>query len=152
MKTVIAIASAAVLTVATVAPAAAYHLEPKGTSFTGTGNTQATKNGITLPCKAKFQGHVDAKGIGFVDSGSFTGQVGCTSVGLGGLPWKSVAKSATKVTITNVSFTSPIGNCGPGNLPVKIIDGKIRFKDVPLPGGCTVTGVISTSPAVSIQP
>jgi len=152
MKTVIAIASAAVLTFATVAPAAAYHLEPKSTSFTGTGNTSATKNGITLPCKAKFQGHVDSNGIGFVDSGSFTGQVGCTSVGLGGLPWKSVAKSATKVIITNVSFTSPIGNCGPGNLPVKIIDGKIRFKDVPLAGGCTVTGVIATSPALSIQP
>jgi len=99
MRNAIAIAAAAVLTFATVAPAAAYHLEPKSTSFTGTGNTQATKNGITLKCKAKFQGHVDANGVGWVDSGTFTGQVGCTSVGLGGLPWKSVAKSATKVRI-----------------------------------------------------
>lgn len=152
MKNAIAIASAAILTFATIAPAAAYHLEPKSTSFTGTGNTQATKNGITLKCKATFQGHVDAAGIGWVDSGTFKGQVGCTSVGLGGLPWKSPAKSATKVNILNVSFTSPIGNCGPNTVPVKIIDGKIRFKNVAMAGACTITGVITTNPALSIQP
>lgn len=154
MKTAIAVTAAAVMSfaVAATTPAAAYHLIPESTSFTGTGNTSATKNGVTLACKAKFQGHVDANGVGFVDSGSFTGQLGCDTVGLGGLPWKAPAKSATKATITKVSFTSPIGNCGPGNVPVKLVNGVIKFTDVPLAGSCTISGKITTSPTLSIVP
>lgn len=154
MKTAIAIA-AAVMSFAVIGttPAAAYHLIPESTSFTGTGTTSATKNGVTLKCKASFEGNVDSHGIGHVTAGSFTGQLGCTSVGLGGLPWKSVAKSAIKVNILNVSFTSPIGNCGPGTLPTTIKDGGIiQFTNKPLAGGCTVSGKITTTPAISIVP
>lgn len=157
MKTAIATGAAASLVffgVAAVTPAAAYHLNPEGANFTGTGTTSATKNGITLPCKAKFTGKVTSTGVGFVTSGSFTdnGSIGCTSVQLSGLPWKSVAVGASRVNIYKVTFTSPIGNCGPGTLPVALKNGVIRFTTVPLPGGCTVSGAITTSPKLSIVP
>ncbi|MBV8975806.1 MAG: hypothetical protein JO261_11815 [Alphaproteobacteria bacterium] len=150
MKAAIAIA-ASVMLLGSV-PAAAYHLIPESSDFTGTGKTSATKNGVSLPCKAKFTGHTDANGNGFVDSGTFSGQVGCSTVGLANLPWKGVVKSATKLVIQNVQFTSPIGDCGPGNLPVKLSNGVISFKNQPLPGGCVVSGKITTSPALSIVP
>jgi len=154
MKKAIAITAAGLMSFGTVCatPAAAYHLIPESTNFTGTGKTSATKNGITLPCTANFKGNTNATGVGSITSGSFTGQVGCTSVGLGGLPWKALAKSATKVIIYNVSFTSPIGNCGPGNLTTKLTNGVIKFTNVALPGGCTVSGSIKTNPTISIVP
>jgi len=154
MRNTIAITAAALVSfgIAGIGPAAAYHLEPLNTSFVGTGSTSATKNGVTLKCKATFHGHVDGAGVGWVDDGSFKGDVGCTTVGLGGLPWKSVAKGAAKVNILNVSFTSPIGNCGPGTVPVKVVDGVIKFTDKPLAGGCTVSGKVTTNPSLSIVP
>ena len=154
MKKAIAITAAGLMSFGTVCatPAAAYHLIPESTNFTGSGKTSATKNGITLPCTATFKGHTTATGVGYITSGSFTGQVGCTSVGLGGLPWKGLAKSATKVIIYNVSFTSPIGNCGPGNIATKLSSGVIKFTNVPLAGGCTVSGSIKTTPTLSIVP
>jgi hypothetical protein len=150
MKTALAIAVAMSFGIAGVTPAAAYHLVPENTDFTGTGKTSATKNGISLPCKANFTGTVDANGVGYVTGGTFTGQVGCSTVKLINLPWKSVAKSATKVKILNVQFSSPIGDCGPGTIPVKVVDGLIKFTTVPLAGGCTVSGKITTTPAISI--
>jgi hypothetical protein len=154
MKKAIAITAAGLMSFGTVCatPAAAYHLIPESTNFTGTGKTSATKNGITLPCTANFKGNTNATGVGSITSGTFSGQIGCSSVGLGGLPWKALAKSATKVIIYNVSFTSPIGNCGPGNLPTKLTNGVIKFTNVALAGGCTVSGSIKTTPTISIVP
>ncbi len=154
MKTAIAIAAAGLMSlgIAGTTPAAAYHLIPESSSFSGKGNTSATKNGVTLACKAKFKGSVDANGVGSVTSGTFTGDLGCTSVALSNLPWTSTAKSATKANILNVTFTSPIGNCGPTTLPVKLKNGVISFTNVPLAGGCTVSGKIKTTPTLSIVP
>jgi len=154
MKTALVIIAAGLMSfgIAGITPAAAYHLTPEGTSFTGTGKTSATKNGVSLPCKANFTGHVDSNGIGWVDGGTFTGQVGCSTVKLINLPWKSVAKAATRVKILNVTFSSPIGDCGPGTIPVKLVNGNITFNTVAMPGGCTVSGKITTSPTLSIVP
>lgn len=153
MKTAIAITVAGLMSFGIgITPAFAYHLIPESTSFTGSGNTSATKNGVTLACKAKFNGAIDGSGVGSVTSGSFTGQLGCTSVALSNLPWKATAKKATKGTILNVTFTSPIGNCGPTTLPVKLKNGVISFTNAVLSGGCTVSGKIKTSPTVSIVP
>lgn len=156
MKPAILIAAAGVVSlgIAGTTPAAAYHLSPKSTKFTGTGNTSATKNGISLPCKAHFTGNTSSTGVGHITGGSFTDttKVGCTAVKLINLPWKALAKTATKVVIYNVEFSSPIGNCGPGNLPTILKNGVVTFTDVPLPGGCTVSGKITTTPKVSVVP
>jgi len=153
MKTAIAIAAAGLMSLgnANIALAARFHLEPPG-SFKGDGKTSATKNGISLPCIAHFTGRVTNAGVGYVTGGTFTdnGSLGCTSVKLTNLPWKSLAVASNKAKIFNVTFTSPIGNCGPGTVPVTVRNGAIRFTAVPLKGGCSVNGNIVTTPKLSI--
>jgi hypothetical protein len=155
MKTAIALAAAGLMSCGFAAtPAAAWHLAPAG-NFTGDGNTSATKNGITLPCKAHFTGTINRKGIGHVTGGSFkttTGPAGaCEQVQLVNLPWKSIARTGTTGKIYNVQFNAPLGlDCGPGTLVVHVKNGIISFTDQPLPPGCTVTGKITTSPAIRI--
>ncbi len=150
MKTAIAIAAAGLMSFGVVNTAAAYHLTPESTSFTGTGTTSATKNGVTLSCTANFTGKVGATGVGKITGGTFSGALGCSSVTLQNLPWTSKAVSATNVKISNVTFASPIGNCGPGALKVTLKGGVVSFTNLALPGGCTVSGSITTSPTLSI--
>ena len=155
MKTTIALAAAGITLIgaAGIASAGKYKLSPPG-NFTGDGKTSATKNGISLPCKAHFTGSIDSAGIGQVTGGSFKddGSVGCTAVKLINLPWTSVAVTAKKGKIENVKFSSPIGDCGPGDIPVKVKNGVIIFNTVPLAGGCSVSGKIKTNPTISIVP
>src|ERR1700733_6830138 len=101
MKSGIAVIAAALMSIGIVGTAAAssYELRPLNTNFTGTGTTSATKSGITLKCTASFQGNVDGQGVGHITSGSFTGELGCSSVSLQGLPWTAAAVSQTKATI-----------------------------------------------------
>ena len=151
MKTAIAI-FAGLMSVGIVGTtsAATYHLTPENTSFTGKGTTSATKLGITLKCTANFTGNVDGTGVGHITGGKFSGALGCTSVTLGNLPWTATAASATKANIQNATFNSPIGDCGPGTVPVTIKKGAISFTNVSLAGGCTISGNIKTTPAVGI--
>lgn len=138
-------------------PATAYHLSPSG-NFTADGTTSATKGALTLPCKAHFTGKVNSKGVGYVTGATFTdnGALGCAAVTLGGTPYKSIAKTASKVVISKAQFNGPAGlSCGPGNVPVKLKSGVIGFTAVPLPssgGDCTITGKLTTSPTLSIVP
>jgi hypothetical protein len=152
MKASIAITAAGLMSFGIVGttPALAWHLIPENKSFVGNGTTSATKNGVTLKCTAKFTGKINSKGVGSVTGGSFSGALGCSSVGLQGLPWTATATSATTGNILKVTFTSPIGNCGPGTLPVKLTNGVISFTNVSLPGSCKVSGNIKTTPKVSI--
>jgi hypothetical protein len=153
MKTGIAITTAAAMSLvsAVLTPAAAFHLSPPG-DFTGNGPTSATKGGISLPCTAHFTGTVDSDGVGQVTGGSFTdrGAIGCTAVTLQNLPWTAKAVSATKVELLKVTFNSPLGKCGPGNITAALKKGVLKFTAVPLKGGCSVTAKIKTSPKLSI--
>lgn len=151
MKTILAIIAGLSFGIAGVTPACAWHLIPENKSFTGSGNTSATKSGITLKCTADFDGNVDGTGTGYVNSGKFSGELGCSSVTLKNLPWKSVAVGKTAVHIENVTFDSPIGNCGPSTIAVKLSSGIISFSNVQVSGGCTISGKITTSPKLSIQ-
>ena len=152
MKKTIAFLAAGVMSFGIVnsAYATSYEFRPLSTNFTGTGTTSATKNGVTLKCNATFQGNVNASGVGSITSGTFTGALGCSSVGLQGLPWKAAAVSKTGAIIYKVTFTSPIGNCGPGNLKTTLKNGVVTFSNRSLPGGCTVSGNVKTSPKLSI--
>jgi hypothetical protein len=150
MKTAIAIIAGLSFGMAGVSPAFAWHLVPESTNFTGKGKTSATKNGITLACTASFKGYTDSSGIGYVTGGSFTGELGCTSVKLKNLPWKSTAVGQYAVDLANVTFSSPIGNCGPGTLLTKLRYGYVSFTNAQLSGGCTVSGKILTAPKLSV--
>jgi hypothetical protein len=157
MKTAIALTAAGLISLGIVGttPAAAYHLIPEGQSFVGDGTTSATKNGITLPCKAHFTGKVTANGVGYVTGGSFTdnGGTGCKQVKLVNLPYKSRVRSATKVVILNAKFNGPLTlDCGPSNVPTTLKNGVITFTAVPMAGGCSVSGKITTTPTLSIVP
>jgi hypothetical protein len=157
MKTAIALTAASLVSfgiAGVTTPAAAYHLSPTG-SFVGDGDTSATKNGITLPCHAHFTGMVNKRGIGYVTGGSFTdnGATGCKKVTLQDLPYKSRVKSATRVIILNAKFNGPLTlDCGPSNVPTTLKNGVITFTAVPMAGGCTVSGKITTTPTLSIVP
>src|SRR5215469_17702572 len=152
MKTGIAIISAGLMSfgIVTSACATTYEFRPLSSSFTGTGTTSATKNGITLQCSATFKGKVNNVGQGSITSGTFTGALGCSSVGLKGLPWKAAAVSKTGAIIYNVTFTSPIGNCGPSNLKTTLSNGVVSFTNQALKGSCTVSGKLTTKPTLSI--
>lgn len=156
MKTAIALTAAALVSlgIAGTTPAAAYHLSPSG-SFVGDGTTSATKNGITLPCKAHFTGTVDSNGVGHVTGGSFTdnGATGCKKVKLANLPWGSRVPSATKVIVLKAKFNGPLTlDCGPSNVPTTLKNGVITFTAVPMTGSCSVSGKITTTPKLSIVP
>ena len=150
MKPAIALIAVLSFGIAGIGPAAAWHLIPEGTNFTGKGTTSATKSGITLKCSASFTGDTDSSGIGYITGGSFSGEIGCSSVTLGNLPWKSVAVGRYVVHIENVTFNSPIGDCGPSTIAVKLRNGVISFSNVQVSGGCTISGRITTSPKLSI--
>lgn len=155
MKIAIAIAAAgmAVVTTAMATPAAAFHLGPTG-DFTADGNTSATKGGISLPCIAHFTGTVDSEGVGQVTGGSFTdnGGIGCTAVALKNLPWQTTAINAKKVKLFGVTFSSPIGDCGPTNIIAKLKRGRLSFNAVPMKGGCSVSAKVKTKPKLKILP
>jgi hypothetical protein len=129
----------------------AFEFSPESKTFVGTGPTSATLNGITLACTGTLHGKTTKTGIGKVTSGSFTGAAGCSSVGLQGLPWTMKATGASTATVANVTFTSPIGNCGPANLPVNVSGGVISFTNATL-GNCKVSGTLTTTPTISIVP
>lgn len=151
MKTTIAIIAGLAFGLAGVSPAFAWHLIPENTNFTGSGRTSATVNGITLKCAASLTGSVDNTGVGSITGGSFTGQLGCSSVQLTNLPWTATAATRFTVRITNVTFSTPIGDCGPGTLTVKLGQrGYFSWTNASLPGGCTISGHILTSPKLSI--
>jgi hypothetical protein len=153
MKTAIAsvaIAGLFSLGVIGTAPAATFHLTPENSKFKGKGNTSAVKSGISLACKAKFTGDVDKNGVGEVTGGTFSGQLGCSSVTLGNLPWTGTVIGKKTLELDNVTFQSPIGDCGPGNIDVKLVNGVISFNAVPLAGGCMVSGRIKTTPQLAI--
>jgi hypothetical protein len=159
MKAAIVLAAAAFAGIGIAAtPAAAFHLAPSG-DFTADGTTSATVNGgaLTLPCIAHFTGTVDDTGLGHVTGATFEDNGGpptaCGQIVLSGLPWKTIAKTATKVKILNAGFTGPLGiSCGPSTIPVILKRGVIHFSAVPMAGGCTVSGHLKTSPKVRIVP
>src|SRR5215472_13429472 len=99
MKPAIALIAVLSFGIAGIGPAAAWHLTPKSTTFSGSGNTSATKLGVTLACTASFKGDTDSSGIGYINSGSFSGEVGCSSVVLKNLPWTSTAVGRYAVDI-----------------------------------------------------
>jgi len=156
MKTAIAIAAVGLASLGLfgAANASGFKLSPPSTKFTGTGPSSATTtSGISLSCTANFKGSTNATGIGKITGGSFTGALGCSAVTLGNLPWKAEALTATTGEILNVAFDSPIGNCGPGTVPASLSGaGVISFDDTTLKGCSSVTGTITTKPAITVVP
>jgi hypothetical protein len=152
MKTVISIIAGLAFGILGASPAFAWHLIPESTDFTGSGTTSSTLNGITLKCTASLTGDTDSSGIGYITAGSFSGEVGCSYVTLQNLPWTVTAVTHLGVHLANVEFDTPIGNCGPGTLKVNLQSkGVFYYRKEAFPGGCTLSGTITTTPAITIS-
>jgi hypothetical protein len=149
MNKITAITAVGLVSLAGVAHA--FEFSPEGKTFVATGPTSATLNGITLACTGTIHGKTTKTGIGKVTSGSFTGAAGCSATGLSGLPWTMKATGASTATVFGVTFTSPIGNCGPANLNVNLSGGVVSFTNQPI-GSCTGSGTLTTTPTLSIVP
>lgn len=156
MKSIIVITAmaAATLTLATQADARGFKLSPRSTSFTASGPTSLTANGITLACTSTFTGATDSKGKGSITGFSATGQTGCTSVVGSNFPWTAKAMSSTTIRFSNVQVGIPtVGiNCGPGNITATDnASGSVHFNATLNPGACMVSGTVQSSPAITIQ-
>ena len=155
MKAFTMISVAVLASLAMAAQASAASFAPPNTSFTGAGTTNL-KKGIfpPIPCTANFTGHTDAAGAAFIDTAAFTGSVACTSIAASGLSWGTTITGPNSATINGVAFSSPLGPCGPANLPVNVSStGVITFNYTITAGNCTVSttgGGIVTTPAVTI--
>lgn len=152
MKATIAIAAAGLMSFGMIGTASAFHLSPSG-PFTADGSTSATKGGLTLPCKAHFEGTIDDQGVGHVTGGSFKdvkGGQGCTLVTLQNLPWEVDATGLKTVVLKGVQFNTPIGACGPGDMDGKVRAGKLTITAAPLPPNCSVSANTATTPTISI--
>ena len=146
-------------TLALAAQASADSFTPSSTSFTGVGATSMIKGVGPIPCTANFTGHSDAAPVppatssyAWIDSATFTGSIFCTSVTAAGLPWRVRATGTNTAVIESVRFNSPLGPCGPGDLPVTVSGGQISFNSTVNPGACQVwtTTPIATTPSVGI--
>lgn len=153
MKTLTAVAAIALVSFGFTTTASAFKLSPPSTSFTGSGNTSLTKSGITVPCTANFTGSINARGVGKVTGATFTGSATCQAISATGLPWKVAAKTASTAKFSAVSVSTPLGNCGPSALTVGDNGtGLVTFTNQILSGGCSVSGSVQTTPAVTIVP
>jgi hypothetical protein len=152
----VTIATAVVLSVVIAAtPALAWHFSPSG-SFTADGKISMIKNGSHRPaCNAHLTGTVDDSGIAHFTGGSFTDitTTDCGQLKPANLPWKGVAKRSKRAKVMNVTIdVQGTAYCGPSTVPVTLKSGVIGFAAVPMAGGCSVSGHLSTSPALLIVP
>ncbi len=155
MKSIIAIAALSVATFGLATEASAFKFSPPSTSFTASGPTSLTANGITLACTSTFTGSTNARGKGKVTGFSASGGLGCTSVVGSNFPWKAKAISATTAKFTGVQVGIPgLGiNCGPGSVTATDNgSGAITFNATLNPGNCMVSGTVQTTPPVTIVP
>jgi hypothetical protein len=155
MSKLITILATGLLSLGLAPAVSAWQFSPAG-SFTADGKVSMIKNGSRRPaCAAHFSITVDDSGIGHFVGGSFTDikSKGCNQLVPANLPWKAVAKNAKTAKVMGVTIdVFGVVYCGPSTVPVTLKSGVIGFAAVPMAGGCTVSGHLTTSPTLSIVP
>ena len=153
MKTLRTIGLSSMLFLAAT-PLFAASVSPANTSFSASGSTTLVKSGITVGCTATFVGKTNADGSGAqVTSASFTGGTLCSSISAVGLPWTITAPSTSSATLSGVQVNTPLGGCGPStvNAGWSNSSSTLTLSNAQLSGGCTVTGTLSTTPALNFH-
>jgi hypothetical protein len=136
-------------------PALASLYTPRNTNFSAIGPVTITTQQGVMNCTVTFQGVTTGRGeLEFINA-SFNGsEDACFENSFVGNPYYVPANGTKRGKILGVSgFGSLLGSCGPGNLP--FVAGKTgvwTLKKTTLPGGCTVSGSVTTSPAITILP
>lgn len=134
-----------------------------GTS-TVTGPTNASYNGLSVPCTATFT-LSDSSGSGSVTAASFSGSSTCTNITACNLPWAIGKPQAalgvannTKITAACVHIPAPINQTCSGTVNGTLSSGggftfTGSMTASPGPGSCTVNSrsTLTSSPVLGIQ-
>jgi hypothetical protein len=152
MRVLATIAATALVTFGFAAAAQAYSFHPRSTNFVGVGPTKLTKGLLSVPCSARFVGHTDSLGRGWITGATFSGSSACTAIRASHLPWEGLANGLHTAKVYNATVTASIfGTCGPSTVPVTVSStGVITFSNAVLTPNCSVTGNIQTTPHVTI--
>lgn len=153
MNKLVTLAAVGLISVGFASSASALTFSPAGTKFTATGMTSLTKNGVTVPCTAKFKYKTTTNGKKVkVTSATFSDASGtCAAITATNFPWIGTPTSMTTADIAGAAVTSPLGNCGPGTVPVTVSGGNLTFNGILNPGMCMVSGTLVSSPPITIQ-
>jgi hypothetical protein len=141
----------------TAGSASAYHFTPSGTRFHLTGTVTLTAPQGSVSCPVQAAGvNTGVKQNARIRLWQF-GQPCDTKpdlIGASGLPWPVTPTSATTARISGFNFMGPaFGPCGPGYVRVTVEpNGVWHLEANKLPGGCTLKGPVTTSPAMTIIP
>ncbi len=128
-------------------------ITPTG-AFSGIGTITFSFGPTTVSCTANFTGTVDADGTAEVTAVSITGGSFCPLVHVAALPWKVTAAGTTSGEIAGMAISSPFGSCGPSpvNFSWSNSTSELTMNNVPLSGGCHVTGTLTTTPSLVFTP
>ncbi|NHQ85536.1 activator protein [Iodobacter sp. HSC-16F04] len=149
------------------APANAVTITPPGPGgaalpFSAVGTATVGKLGIDFNCNTVFSGTVDGYGNIRITNATFKGATLCKLIKANAsalAPWTGHVDTATQFTLDNVAVTinSPLGGgvCGPNKVVATINDNgseTILGLNAQLSGGCSINGVLNTSPYLQVKP
>ncbi|AJK49957.1 hypothetical protein [Burkholderia plantarii] len=138
-------------------------LSSSGEPFSATGATTLTKGSISTSCTATFNGIITSTGAVTITSTTFGGGGLCGLISgsaTSTAPWTGQAVSPTQLTISNVQVSaSLLGTCGPSPVSTTFNNAQsgttppssLTFNGATLTPNCTVSGIVTTSPAFSVQ-
>jgi hypothetical protein len=155
MSTRSTLAIAALVAAGLAAPALAASFAPKNTNFLASGPvTIITPQGV-LNCTLTSDAVVTGGGeVEFINA-SFTGsEDACFENSFSQTPYYVIAKGMRRGKILGVSGSGNLlGACGPGALPFTAAKtGVWTLEKTTLPGGCKISGSLTTSPAITVAP
>jgi hypothetical protein len=158
MNTLSTFAIAALVAAGVAAPASAASFTPENTFFSATGPVTISTPQGNLACTMTAQGIVTGGGeVEFLNaslSGNTADPTDCFTNTFALTPYYVIGKATRQGEILGVSgFGNIFSPCGPGGLAFSADDtGVWTLKTTTLQGGCTISGSLTTSPAITIAP
>jgi len=155
MKLASALALAGLVSMSLAGPAAAFSFAPKSTSFTAAGPVTIAKPAGQIHCTVNAKGVVGPLGKAKLTSVAISGgDAACFNTAAQHLPWPAVATGAGAGKISHVVLIGAFtGTCGPGVVHITVSGaGLWSFSNAALPGGCVLTGMLATSPPITVVP
>ena len=140
--------------VAATGSALAFSFSPAPKSFFALGTLALGNQQTSIKCDVSLKGKVNKSGVAKIDSLFFSGaQSACANTTATGLPWKTLASSATLGKIVGFGYTGAfLGTCGPGTVPFTDSASGAWTLAGSIPGGCSVNGTLNTTPPIVIVP
>jgi len=155
MNTLSTAAIAALVSAGLAAPALASSFTPKNTNFSAVGPVTITTPLGTMQCTVTFEAVTTGTGeVEFINASLNGSADNCFTNSFASTPYYVAGKSTRLGKILGVSgFGNLFSPCGPGALPFTVSDtGVWTLKTTTLAGSCTISGSLTTGPAIRIAP